>query len=330
MVKSSSLAPVVLFCYNRVDHLEKTLNALAQNHLVSESNLYIFSDGPRNDTDALGVSQVRTYLDGFKSNTPFLSTQIVKSTKNKGLARSIIEGVSTVINRHKKVIVIEDDVVTSPYFLEYINEALNKYEHFTEIGSIASYVPNINIPNEYNGSVFASMRPTSIAWGCWIDRWSSTDWDLDTYPKDKYSLNIRRKLNSWGNDVAGRLDRYVSGFNNSWAVRFTVSRMKQNQRAIHPFNSVSKHIGYDNSGTNSSQADSKLFHIDVLAKEKIFVPDIPPAIDSRIRNEYRKRHKRSIISEIGEFILVVILGLEKDNGFFKFARRVSQLVKMKR
>lgn len=327
MNNNKCLAPVVLFAYNRVDHLKKTLDSLSLNYLANESELIVFSDGPRDAVDLHGVKQVREFLYDVQHTSGFKSLTIYEAKENKGLARSIIDGVSFVIEEYLKVIVVEDDVLTSRYFLLYMNDALNIYKGNQEIGSIASYVPNIKIPADYPHSVYLSMRPSSIAWGTWIDRWRQTDWDLKGYRYDKFNFILRSKLNSWGNDVAGRLDRYVAGYNNSWAVRFTVSRIKCGQYAVHPLQSLSMHIGYDNSGTNTSAGDLEKFNVSVLSVGKIEVPDVPPEWDHGIRKEYCLKYHRSRLSAAGEFVLVVLFGLKRNNFVLKRFRELSGLIK---
>lgn len=327
MKKENNLAPVVVFSYNRVDHLEKTLKALSSNYLAEDSALIVFSDGPRADKDEKGVNEVRNFLETFKKNTVFKSIEIVISKENKGLADSIISGVTRVITKFKKVIVVEDDVITSKYFLMYMNDGLNMYKEFKNVGSMASFVPNINIPKVYENTVFASMRPSSIAWATWIDRWQTTNWELENYHKEKYSLKIRKQLNSWGNDVAGRLDRYVAGYNNSWAVRFTVSRIRQEQCAIHPYKSISKHIGFDGSGTNTTITDGDLFDVKELNNTRITLSDTPPELDFEIQKAYLKQYRRSRMSAFGEFVLVAILGFKKNSLFVHFSRKISSFIK---
>lgn len=322
-----NLAPIVVFSYNRVDHLEKTLAALSSNFLANESDLIIFSDGSKNEKDLREVIRVRDFLGKFKNTNIFKSVAIIEAKQNNGLAYSIIKGVTTVINKYKKIIVVEDDVVTSPYFLRYMNDGLYKYENFIEIGSIASIVPNIKIPTNYHHSVFVSMRPSSWSWATWLDRWETTDWQIKDYHIQKYNFFLRRRINSWGNDVAGRLDRYVAGYNSSWAVRFTVSRIKQKQFALHPIKSLAKSIGLDNSGTHCSKLDYNEFNIKELSDTIINVPSIPPNINKNIQKEYQKKYKRPIISEIGEYLLLAILGLKKNSATIRFFKKQSASIK---
>lgn len=327
MHKINKLAPIAVFAYNRADHLQKTYEALSKNILADQSDLIVFSDGSKNNKDAQGVKEVREFLIKVQNKNDFQNVKVVEAKANKGLAQSIIEGVSTTIKEYQKIIVVEDDVETSKYFLTYMNDALFNFKDNKEIGSVASYAPEIKIPKYYKYDVFVSLRPSSMSWATWEDRWETTDFEVKDYSIQKYNFFLRRKLNSWGNDVAGRLDRYMAGHNNSWAVRFTVSRIKQNQYAIHPYQSLVRNIGFDSSGTNCSVADFKKFNIEKVYDQKVEVPSIPPLWNTEIREAYRKKYNRPLVSAIGEFFVVAVFGFNKNGFLVKRAKKISQSIK---
>jgi len=129
-----SLAPVALFVYNRPEHTAATLSALARNHLAHLSDLTIFSDAPRTPEHGRAVSEVRNLLGkvgGFKS------VSLVLRDKNFGLAKSIIDGVTAITKQHHQVIVLEDDLLTSPHFLDFMNTALKVYQNTPEVMHIS-------------------------------------------------------------------------------------------------------------------------------------------------------------------------------------------------
>ena len=131
------IAPTALFVYNRLEHTKRVIEALQKNVLASESDLIIFSDGPKHEKDVKKIDEVRKYLktiDGFKS------IEIFEKENNLGLSNSIISGVTEVVNRYGKIIVLEDDLVVSPYFLEFMNNALVKYENEEKVISIHGYI----------------------------------------------------------------------------------------------------------------------------------------------------------------------------------------------
>src|SRR5476651_1758025 len=118
------LAPIVLFVYNRPWHVEQTLNALAANELAAESELYIYADGPKDNADAITLENIQKTREIIRKKKWCNEVYIIERSKNLGLQASIIEGVTTVVNNYGKVIVLEDDIITSPYFLQYMNDAL--------------------------------------------------------------------------------------------------------------------------------------------------------------------------------------------------------------
>lgn len=182
------LAPITLFVYNRPDHTNKTIEALKKNKFAKESELFIFSDGPKKQEDASKVKEVRKYLktiDGF--NDVFIK----ESEKNKGLANSIISGVTEVINKYRKVIVLEDDLITSPVFLEYMNFLLNRYEAEKKVYSVTGYnhpEKIMKIPKDYKYDIYFNPRASSWSWGTWKDRWDNVDWEVKDF-EDSFRKN---------------------------------------------------------------------------------------------------------------------------------------------
>lgn len=242
-------APVVLFTFNRLEHTKKTIEALKKNTLAKQSDLIIFSDGARNKDEEQVVVNVRDYLntiDGFKSIT------LIKSDINNGLAKSVIEGVSDIINKFGKVIVLEDDLVTSKYFLEYMNNALVTYQKRDDIWSISGYTPNIQIPDSYEENVYLIRRGASWGWATWKDRWNLNDWDINDYYEFKKNKKMIREFNKAGNDMTPMLEDQMKGRINSWAIRWGYNQFKLNKWTVYPIKSYVKNIGNDLSGTHTA------------------------------------------------------------------------------
>ncbi len=154
-------APIILFVYNRPAHTKQTVESLKNNLLVKESDLFVFSDGPKNNLDEKLVKEVRKYIKGING---FRQINIFEKNENKGLANSIINGVTQVLNEFKKSIVIEDDLVSSPFFVKYMNEALNFYQNENKIFSISGYSYPIDIPVKYNNDIYLLPRASSWGW----------------------------------------------------------------------------------------------------------------------------------------------------------------------
>ena len=172
-------APIILFVYNRPWHTQQTVEALQNCELAAASDLYIFADGPKaNATEEKRnkISEVRKYIhtiDGFHSVT------IKESETNKGLANSIISGVTKVIERYDKVIVIEDDIVAHPFLLRFMNEALDFYHDDKKIYSIGGFNYDFPFSPQYTKDIYIVHRAESWGWGTWADRWKNVDWDIN-------------------------------------------------------------------------------------------------------------------------------------------------------
>ena len=131
------LAPVILFAYNRPNHIKRTIDSVLKNKEARESDLFVFSDAPKREDDKLKVEQLRKYL--YTVNQ-FHSVTIIEREFNYGLGKNIIDGVTKIVQTYGKVIVLEDDLIVSPYFLEYMNEGLDIYENDDKVISIHGYV----------------------------------------------------------------------------------------------------------------------------------------------------------------------------------------------
>ena len=244
-------APIALFIYNRPDHLSKTLSALRLNLLARESDLIVFSDGPKSELDAGPVNECRRIASAEKG---FASVRVEISLHNRGLANSIIAGVTSVLESYGKIIVLEDDIVTSPHFLWYMNEALAWYRDDNHVFSISgySYPPEyLVIPNDYCYDNFASYRFSSWGWACWNDRWSKVDWEMKYYDYFIRDQSAQSDFNRGGNDLTSMLVLQKRGRIDSWAIRFAYAHFSLNQHCIYPVKTLVKNIGLDNSGTHT-------------------------------------------------------------------------------
>ena len=232
-------SPVVLFCYKRLDTLKQTIESLQQNYWADRSELYIFSDGPQKPADEPIVRSIRDYL---KTITGFKKVVITEAVKNKGLANSIIDGVTDIINQYDKVIVLEDDLVTSRNFLIYMNKALDHYKDNPKIFSITGFSIPIKGLNE--NSVYFTQRANSCGWGTWKDRWTIIDWEVKDYSALMRSRSLRTAFNKMGSDMLGLLRKQKTGKINSWAIRWCYHQFKHDLYSVHPVVSKIINIGY--------------------------------------------------------------------------------------
>ena len=284
------LAPIVLFVYNRPEHTKRTVEALLNNTLAKKSTVFVFSDGAKNDSDVKKVNTVRTYIKSLKS---FDKIEIREREKNFGLAKSIITGVNEILNIYNEIIVLEDDIVTMPYFLTFMNRSLDFYRSNKKIFSVSGYSYPIEIPDSYKKDVFISHRTSSWGWGTWKDRWQNVDWevkDFDSFVKDK---NAQKLFNRAGEDVTPMLKAQIWGEIDSWAIRWTYAHFKQNAYCLLPVRPFCKNIGTDKSGTHSSA--SKKFDVDLTDNKGDLNLTNDVNIEDEIMRHIRKLVKPSLI-----------------------------------
>lgn len=245
-------SPIVLFVYNRPEHTVRTVEALKQNPLAGQSDLFIFSDGSKSEFDYSKVSEVRAYL---KEITGFKSISIFESDTNKGLSTSIISGVSIVFEKFDRIIVLEDDLVTSPYFLEYMNEALALYENDPSVGCIHGWNYLLDTSGMEESTFFL---PGADCWGwaTWKNSWSLFEKDgskllLQLQNSNReYSFNRRNTM-----PYVQMLRDQIAGKNDSWAIRWHASLFLNGKFCLHPVNSLVKNIGLDGSGTHCDEVE---------------------------------------------------------------------------
>lgn len=289
----STLAPVALFVYNRVDHTRRTVDALKQNLLAKESDLVVFSDAAKSIEHEAAVAEVRRYLSeigGFKS------LRIVERKTNFGLARSVIDGVGQLCDQYGKVIVLEDDLETSPFFLQYMNNGLNCYELSNEVISIHGYVypTGQELPE-----TFFLRGADCWGWATWKRGWDIFDADagkhLEALSKQKLECEFNFDNN---NDYTGMIKAHLTGKINSWAICWYASAFLANKLTLYPGVSLVQNIGNDGSGTHSH--DTNRFH-GALATEPVTVGDISVE-QSRIGyaafSAYFRAGKRTLVNRM--------------------------------
>ena len=169
-ILKNNLSPICLFTYNRLSETKQTIEALKQNCLASKSELFIFSDGPKDNSDLSKVIDVRQYL---KTISGFKSINIYEARENKGLANSIVSGVTKIIKKYGRVIVLEDDIITSYGFLRYMNDALNYYIYEDDVMQVSSFM--FPIDTKYLPDSFFYQANTCWGWGTWARAWKFYD-----------------------------------------------------------------------------------------------------------------------------------------------------------
>ncbi len=260
-------APIALFVYNRPDHTKHTIEALRSNELAAESDLIVFSDGPKTRAIAPQVTEVRELV---ASVTGFRSVNMVVRERNYGLAQSIISGVTEKVFARNRLIVLEDDIVTSPYFLRYMNDSLDLYEHDEDVISIHGYVYPVRkrLPE-----TFFLRGADCQGWATW-----KRGWDLFEPDGRKLLSELRQRGLEKDFDFGGAygytrmLRGQIAGRNSSWAVRWYASAFLRGKLTLYPGVSLLRNIGFDSSGVHCSSTTA--FDVEP-AKRPLQVERIP-------------------------------------------------------
>lgn len=251
MIRGNMYAPIVVFAFNRLEPLKACIASLLLNKEAAESDLIVFVDGPRANKkdEAAKVDAVRKFASNI---TGFQKVHTYFSDENKGLAPSIIGGVTEVINRYGKVIVIEDDLYLAPSFLSFMNLMLDTYCDDKRIMQVTGYSPKITYHMTSNVDYYLSGRAHSWSWGTWRDRWESVDWDVKDYDKLSSNKALQKAFNKYGSDLYGMLKGWHDGKNNSWYIRFNYSMHKQGKYCIAPIKSLVRNDGFGPEATHTS------------------------------------------------------------------------------
>ena len=248
------LAPIVLFVYNRPWHTEQMLEALAKNYLANQSNLFIYADGHKgdiNEDDKKKIAEVRSVI---YSKQWCKKVRIVERDKNWGLADNIVDGVTTVVNKYSKVIVLEDDIVTSPGFLQYMNDALNLYEDEEKIMHVSGYMVPI-VANDLPETFFYNQT-SCWGWATWKRSW-------DVFESDSILLKakLNREKSIYHFNLEGAYDFYndlVKNINKeikTWAIKWHTTVYLEGGLCLHPKKSLVSNIGFDGTGVHCGASD---------------------------------------------------------------------------
>ena len=250
-------APIALFVYNRPFHTSCTIEALANNIYANDSELIIFSDGPKAESDKKQVAEVRDFIRTIRS---FKTIRIVESETNKGLANSIIEGVTEVLKSNETIIVLEDDLITSPHFLQYMNEGLDLYQHEERVISIHAYMYPVK---EKLPETFFVRGADCWGWATWSRGWKMFEPDGKKLFDELKRMDLLKEFDfGYTYPYTKMLRKQIAGKNNSWAIRWYASAFIHEKLTLYPGKSYVQNIGNDASGTHSRVTNQ--FEIDKL------------------------------------------------------------------
>lgn len=257
-MNNNALAPIILFVYNRLDHTRLTVEALQRNELASVSTLYVFADGVKENATEGERQKVQNVRDYIHSISGFKEVIIEETVSNKGLANSVIAGVTKVINEYGKVIVVEDDIVTHPFFLRFMNDCLDVYEQRQDIFMIGGYTRNIKMPYFYRNDIYITHRSNSWGWATWRNRWMLADWNVGDYLDLKESESLIRRFNRGGEDMFPMLRSQMEGRIDSWAIRWDYCMFKNNAYCVYPVMTFNNNVGLDGSGVHCEASNSNI------------------------------------------------------------------------
>lgn len=306
------MSPICIFAYKRPDTTSRLIESLLQCPECSESELYVFLDGPKRIEDQEKVDETRALFSHLESH--FKEVHLMPSSENKGLARSIISGVTQVINQHGNIIVLEDDLVVAPDFLTFMNQALTLYHDRDDIWSISGYTPNIqpNALQELNG-VFIVPRAQCWGWATWAHQWNKVDWNVSDYHRMS-SRAERQAFNQGGNDLYRALDMERHGKIESWAIRWAYAGYRNQAWTLNPMGSKVQNIGFTCSDSHQGWHDAR-HNVALSTQPALLDPNVQP--NPIWTAAFKKHNDLSLISKIGYFMRRHDLGYHFVKKIFK-------------
>lgn len=291
-------APIVLFVHDRPDHLRRTLEALAVNEGAGESDLFVYSDGPKMPERAESVQEIRVYLRSVKG---FKSVAVTERDRNLGLAKSVLAGVTEVLSHSPSVVVMEDDLLTSRNFLAFVNAALETYESRSDIFSVTGYNYPLQMPATYREDAYLSYRSSSWGWGTWRDRWSRVDWSVSDFEEFLENSRAQELFRRGGNDLQQMLEMQMAGELDSWSIRFDYAHYKHNAFCVHPVVSKVQNIGFDGSGSHCGDSDD--YNVELDAADEPFRLRADLTVDPSILRAFDRKFRPKPVSTLRPRIL---------------------------
>lgn len=273
------------------------MEALSRNDAAADSQLFVFCDGPKKESDVEACEATQKVVQAVRG---FREVNIARAEANRGLAASIIAGVTRMLEAHGSVIVVEDDLISAPGFLAYMNEALERYREEPKVFTICGYShpPSLlRIPEDYPYDAFFSYRNMSWGWGTWSDRWAKADWEVRDFSKFRDDAPAQALFNRGGPDMTRMLIDQMEGRMDSWAIRWSYAQFRHDALALLPVRSFIHNIGADSSGTHF-KASSDKYDVDLSLARKVARWPEAPVVDQRIAqsfsNAYRKTWKHAL------------------------------------
>jgi hypothetical protein len=301
---NNTLAPVALFVYKRPWQTRRTVEALQINDLAIKSELIIFSDGARTETDQEKVDEVRQYVNSL---TGFQQVTVVERGQNLGLAKSVMTGVSDIVNRYGRIIVLEDDLLVSKHFLDYMNTALTLFENNTRVMQISGHMFRVKFSEDVADSFFLPYT-TTVGWGTWQRAWKLFDPGMKGIALLEQDKRFRQAFDMEGTYPYYKMIRdQQTGKINSWGIQWYLSVFFNRGLVLHPKHSLVRHIGFDEEATHAKR-DTGVY---ADTTSKLSVSDYPEKIevDIKAKEEYIRffRKLQNPVTRVRKFVKYLLL-----------------------
>ena len=315
---SGSRAPVALFVYNRPDHTQQTLAALRANTLAEQTPLYIFADAPRDAATRAAHEEVLACVLDVQG---FASVTLIQRERNLGLARSIIDGAGMLCARHGRVIVLEDDLITSPHFLRYMNDALDHYADDEAVGCVSAYMYPVNVPAGMQDTLLLPF-PMSWGWATWSRAWQLFEPDGRKLVQALEEQALTSAFDRIGpGNFMRMLNDQIAGRNNSWFIRWHASLFLAGKLSLAPVRSTIHNIGLDGTGVHCSSWRFDPFRVRPISEQLVVnaVPHAPvPAFDRALRSFFIKtkilRYVNALDRLLSRFLICLGIKTGEKNG----------------
>ena len=248
----TNLAPIIVFSYNRPDHLSRTLGALAENDLANQSVLYIYCDGAKENSSKEQLAKVQDNRKVAHAATGFKEVHVVERESNLGLKNNIVNAVTEIVNKYNKVITLEDDVITSIGFLQFMNDALEMYKDDEQVMHISGYMwPH---QGKLAETFFYEVPYPGGGWATWQRAWKHyTD---DAKPLYDYWCTRWDEFNKFGGDyLQSQLEKNYRGVMKTWFIKWHAVMLQRRAFTLYPGQSLTNNIGFDEQATNCYTTD---------------------------------------------------------------------------
>lgn len=305
-MENRTFAPILLFVYNRPSHTQRALQALLTNSLAAESELFIYSDAPKSADDKAAVDEVREYI---RHVAGFKRVCIIERSQNFGLANNVIDGVTALVNRYGRVIVLEDDLVVAPFFLDFMNDALDVYEDEPKVGHIQAcdFTHDPALPD-----TFLIKWTGSWGWATWQRAWQHFNPDGKALLEELQRRKLSRRFDFDGSyGYTKMLRRQTEGKNNSWAIRWNASLFLADILSLNVGKSLVKNEGFDGTGTNCGGGE---LYASTLYTQRLPVQKIAPIAESAVGRQSLTRYYRRTNSFMAKAVRRIKRTLKGDFG----------------